>query len=63
MNDAPVPLLAYILVGITSAVLAVVTAMDKTPEVTNAPATNVQTGGSETTTKQKTKAKTRKNKH
>jgi hypothetical protein len=29
MNDAPVSILAYVLVGITSAVLAIVTIMDK----------------------------------
>ena len=31
MNDTPIPLVAYILVGITSAVLALVTVLDNKP--------------------------------
>jgi hypothetical protein len=69
MNEAPIPLLAYIFVGITSAVLAAVTAMDKQGPTSSGPATNMlpgQTGGlSEINRKEKkhkNPSKTRKNK-
>jgi len=66
MNEAPIPLLAYIFVGITSAVLAAVTAMDKQGPISSGPAANMlpgQTGGLTTGEKKhKNQSKTRKNK-
>ena len=66
MNDAPIPLMAYIFVGITSAVLAAVTTMDKQGPNNLGPAANMlpgQTGGLTTNEKKnKNQSKTRKNK-
>jgi hypothetical protein len=66
MDEAPISLLAYILVGITSAVLAAVTAMDKQGPTSSGPATNMlpgQNGGlTKNEKKHKNPSKTRKNK-
>jgi hypothetical protein len=66
MDEAPISLLAYILVGITSAVLAAVTAMDKQGPTSSGPATNMlpgQTGGVTTNEKKHhNQSKPRKNK-
>jgi hypothetical protein len=52
MNEAPIPFAAYVLIGITTAVLAAVTFMDKNDTTT---AALPVIGGK--------KSKTRKNKH
>jgi hypothetical protein len=52
MNEAPIPFAAYVLIGITTAVLAAVTFMDKSGTTT---AALPVIGGK--------KSKTRKNKH
>lgn len=53
MNEAPIPFAAYVLIGITTAILAAVTFMDKNDTTTTAALPVI--GGK--------KSKTRKNKH
>ena len=61
MNEAPIPFVAYLLIGITTAVLAAATVMDKGDDKGKAPS-NVATNAALPIIGGR-KSKTRKNKH
>lgn len=56
MNEAPIPFAAYVLIGITTAILAAVTIMDKSGASASASASALPLIGGKN-------SKTRKNKH